>query len=205
MGGAGQSQLPPCPPHLSLWSSTLRALTRRWTDRGWPSAPMSSGRVTGIMKRRGCKRPAGEPRQVRLDSASLELMQYFFVQKEAASKSTRPPIWTRVLLAEPQAFRSLPETVSLAAPIQESHLDSAAHLSLADASKFRKRMFYNLPQLSSLLLTVWAPCRPVPLEMLVQEKRPGSELYCWAPTPPARDVTLGSHLSHNIWHTASTS
>ena len=37
---------------------------------------MSAGRVPGIMKR-----PAGEPRQVRLDSASLELMQYFFVVK----------------------------------------------------------------------------------------------------------------------------
>ena len=56
--------------------------------------------------------------------------------------------------AESQTFRLLSETISLEAPIHESHLDSAARLSLASASKFCERVIYNLPQLSFLLLMV---------------------------------------------------
>ena len=67
-----------------------------------------------------------------------------------------------MLLTEPQTFRSLLETVSLEAPIQESHFDSAAHLSLAVASKFRKRMFYNLPQLSFRLAHCLSPLQARP-------------------------------------------
>ena len=82
--------------------------------------------------------------------------------------------------------------------------------SLVSASKFRERMIYNLPQFSFLLLTVWAPCRPLRSGNAGSEE----ETRLWAVllgllhpqcmTSPW-EVTYQMRAWHNIWHIASTS